>query len=63
MKKLVGTLLALVMVLGLMTAAAEPLELTMYFPVNVGGSAAALIDAMTHPFCVIYTANEGRGWS
>lgn len=50
MKKLVGTLLALVMVLCLMTAVAEPLNLTMYFPVNVGGSAAALIDAMTQDF-------------
>ena len=50
MKKLVGTLLALVMVLSLTAAIAEPLNLTMYFPVNVGGSAAALIDAMTQDF-------------
>ena len=59
MKKLVGTLLALVMVLCLMTAVAEPLNLTMYFPVNVGGSAAALIDAMTQDFNTeaVYTGN------
>lgn len=52
-------LLAFVLVLVLMTLvsstvlsalAEEPLQLTMYFPVNVGGDAAKLIDQMTADF-------------
>ena len=52
-------MLVLVLVLVLMTLvsstvlsalAEEPLQLTMYFPVNVGGDAAKLIDQMTADF-------------
>lgn len=52
MKKLAGIILVLVMLLtvGAPALAASPLELTMYFPVNVGGSAAKLIDTMTADF-------------
>ena len=50
MKKLLTLALALVLCLTALCAVAEPLELTMYFPVNVGGSAAQLIDNMTNEF-------------
>ena len=50
MKKLLTLALALVLCLTALCAVAEPLELTMYFPVNVGGSAALLIDEMTNEF-------------
>ena len=50
MKKLLTLALALVLCLTAFAAVAEPLELTMYFPVNVGGSAALLIDNMTNEF-------------
>ena len=43
MKKLLTLALALVLCLTALCAVAEPLELTMYFPVNVGGSAAQLM--------------------
>ncbi len=53
MKRFLGIALSLVMLLSLLAVPAlaeEPLQLTMYFPVNVGGSAAALIDQMTQDF-------------
>ena len=50
MKKILALVLAAVMVCGLAAALAEPLELTMYFPVNVGGAVAQLIDDMTAEF-------------
>ena len=40
----------LCMLLAVGAALAEPLQLSMYFPVNVGGSAAQLIDQMTEDF-------------
>ena len=47
MKRILGFVLALVLLAGLSVPAAaqEPLKLTMYFPVNVGGSAAQLISS------------------
>lgn len=52
MKRILGLVLALVLLAGLSVPAAaqEPLTLTMYFPVNVGGSAAQLIGSMTEEF-------------
>ena len=50
MKKTLVILLAALFLCGLASALAEPLHLTMYFPVNVGGSAAQLIDNMTTNF-------------
>lgn len=53
MKRFLSSILALVILLGMASIPAfaeEPLQLTMYFPVNVGGSAAALIDKMTQDF-------------
>ena len=52
MKRILGLVLALVLLAGLSVPAAaqEPLTLTMYFPVNVGGSAAQLISSMTEEF-------------
>ena len=53
MKKFLGIVLALALLLSCMAlpALAEvPLQLTMYFPVNVGGDAAKLIDQMTADF-------------
>lgn len=52
MKKLLAFFLTLTVVMGLIAlpALAEPLNLTMYFPVNVGGSAAQLVDQMTADF-------------
>lgn len=51
-KRILSVLLCLTMLLGMGSALAggTPLELTMYFPVNVGGSAAALIEKMTADF-------------
>ena len=40
MKKFLALALAALMLCGLASALAEPLELTMYFPVNVGGAVA-----------------------
>ena len=50
MKKILALVLAAMMICGLAAALAEPLELTMYFPVNVGGAVAQLIDDMTSEF-------------
>lgn len=53
MKRLICFTLVLAIMLSLVSISAladEPLKLTMYFPVNVGGSAAALIDKMTQDF-------------
>ena len=53
MKKFLGIVLALALLLSCMALPAlaeEPLQLTMYFPVNVGGDAAKLIDQMTADF-------------
>ena len=53
MKKLLGFVLVLMMLVSsavLPALAEEPLQLTMYFPVNVGGDAAKLIDQMTADF-------------
>jgi len=53
MKRILGTILVLAMLLSLTAIPAladEPLELTMFFPVNVGGSVAQLIDDMTKAF-------------
>lgn len=53
MKKFLSLLLSLVMLLSfanLAVAESSPLELTMYFPVNVGGSAAQLIEQITADF-------------
>lgn len=52
MKKLLAFFLTLTVAMGLIAlpALAEPLQLTMYFPVNVGGSAAQLVDQMTADF-------------
>ena len=53
MKKILSTILVLSMLLSLLAMpalAADPLELTMFFPVNVGGSVAQLIDDMTTEF-------------
>ena len=50
MKKLLAFVLVLMMLVSsavLPALAEEPLQLTMYFPVNVGGDAAKLIDQMT----------------
>lgn len=53
MKKLLAfvlVLMTLVSSTALFALAEEPLQLTMYFPVNVGGDAAKLIDQMTADF-------------
>ena len=52
MKKTLAFILTLVMLVSIATvsAMAEPLKLTMYFPVNVGGNVANLIDSMTAEF-------------
>ena len=53
MKRFLGIALTLMLALTAMAfpaLAEEPLQLTMYFPVNVGGSAAQLIDQMTADF-------------
>ena len=53
MKKILATTLVLSILLSLLAVpalAADPLELTMFFPVNVGGSVAQLIDDMTTEF-------------
>lgn len=52
MKKLLGFALVLAMLASLLAvpALADPLNLTMYFPVNVGGSVAQLVDSMTQGF-------------
>ena len=50
MKKILALALAAIMICGLASALAEPLNLTMYFPVNVGGAVAQLIDDMTTQF-------------
>lgn len=52
MKKTLAFLLTLVMLMSFaaVSAVAEPLNLTMYFPVNVGGDVAKLIDSMTAEF-------------
>lgn len=53
MKKLLAfvlVLMTLVSCTALFALAEEPLQLTMYFPVNVGGDAAKLIDQMTADF-------------
>lgn len=53
MKKFLGIALSLMMLLSMVTLPAlaeEPIQLTMYFPVNVGGDAANLIDEMTNEF-------------
>lgn len=53
MKKLLAfvlVLMTLVSSTALSALAEEPLQLTMYFPVNVGGDAAKLIDQMTADF-------------
>lgn len=53
MKRFLGIALSLAMLLAALCVPAmadDPLQLTMYFPVNVGGSAAALIDQMTQDF-------------
>ena len=52
MKRYVGLVICLVLLLGMaaLPVQAENLALTMYFPVNVGGSAAALIENMTAEF-------------
>ena len=53
MKRVLGAILVLAMLLSLTVLPAladDPLELTMFFPVNVGGSAAQLIDNMTNEF-------------
>lgn len=53
MRRLLSCILAIAIMLGVVgvpALAEEPLKLTMYFPVNIGGSAAALIDKMTQDF-------------
>lgn len=52
MKKTLAFILTLVMLVSIaaVSAMAEPLKLTMYFPVNVGGNVASLIDSMTAEF-------------
>ncbi len=53
MKKLLAFVLVLMTLVSstvLSALAEEPLQLTMYFPVNVGGDAAKLIDQMTADF-------------
>ncbi len=53
MRKFLSAVLVLAMLLGLMTIPAladGPLELTMFFPVNVGGTPAQCIDRMTAAF-------------
>ncbi len=52
MKKTLAFILTLVMMVSIaaVSAMAEPLKLTMYFPVNVGGNVANLIDSMTAEF-------------
>lgn len=52
MKKTLAFILTLVMLVSIaaVSAMAEPLKLTMYFPVNVGGNVANLIDSMTAEF-------------
>lgn len=53
MKKLLAFALVLMTLVSFTTLPAlaeEPLQLTMYFPVNVGGDAAKLIDQMTADF-------------
>ena len=53
MKKLLAFVLVLMSLVSstvLSALAEEPLQLTMYFPVNVGGDAAKLIDQMTADF-------------
>ena len=53
MKKLISIVLMLAMLLSLAAMPAladEPLQLTMFFPVNVGGSIAQLIENMTAEF-------------
>ncbi len=53
MKRILSMILALALLLSLVSVSAladDPLELTMFFPVNVGGSAAQLIDNMTNAF-------------
>lgn len=52
MKKFLAFFLTLTIALSMLvlSAMAEPLNLTMYFPVNVGGSAAQLVDKMTADF-------------
>ena len=53
MKRILGTILVLAMLLSLLAVPAlaeDPIELTMFFPVNVGGSVAQLIDNMTQAF-------------
>ncbi len=53
MKKLISMVLMLAMLLSLAAMPAladEPLKLTMFFPVNVGGSVAQLIENMTAEF-------------
>lgn len=52
MKKTLAFILTLVMLVSIaaVSAMAEPMKLTMYFPVNVGGNVANLIDSMTAEF-------------
>ena len=52
MKRLFSIVLCVSIMLGLGSAiaSASPLELTMYFPVNVGGTAAATIERFTGDF-------------
>lgn len=53
MKRFLGFILALVLLCSMVTIPAladDVLELTMFFPVNVGGTAAQLIDEMTAKF-------------
>ena len=53
MKRILGTVLVLAMLLSMLAVPAladEPLELTMFFPVNVGGAVAQIIDNMTNTF-------------
>lgn len=54
MKRILCLLLTLALLMGMAAfpalAETTPLELTMYFPVNVGGTAADLIEGMTQDF-------------
>ena len=73
MKKLLSIILTVALLAGMtvipaMAQSASPLELTMYFPVNVGGSVAQLVENMTADFnkenpdikvTAVYTGNYG----